>query len=133
MELYGALSNRLKGNRAIPQTQNGASPTQMRAAGPSSNVADDSLASTRAVVLAGGRGTRLAPYTSVLPKPLMPIGDRAILEILLGQLGEQGFRDIVLCVGHLSHLIRAVFDHGGPQATNGSRPQRIAYHYEQQP
>ena len=88
---------------------------------------------TRAVILAGGRGTRLAPYTSVLPKPLMPIGDRAILEILLGQLGEQGFRDIVLCVGHLSHLIRAVFDHGGSQAANGSRPQRIAYHYEQQP
>jgi hypothetical protein len=52
-----------------------------RAAARSANlhVADDSLASTRAVVLAGGRGTRLAPYTSVLPKPLMPIGERAIL------------------------------------------------------
>ena len=40
----------------------------------------------KAVVLAGGRGTRLAPYTSVLPKPLMPIGDRSILELVLGQL-----------------------------------------------
>src|SRR6184192_1729984 len=98
MELYGALSNRLKGNRAIPQTQNGASPTQMRAAGPSSNVADDSLASTRAVVLAGGRGTRLAPYTSVLPKPLMPIGDRSILELVINQLVECGIVDVTLCV-----------------------------------
>ncbi|MDX6507676.1 MAG: NDP-mannose synthase, partial [Gaiellaceae bacterium] len=43
-------------------------------------------ASTRVVILAGGRGTRLAPYTSVLPKPLMPIGDRAILEIVIEQL-----------------------------------------------
>jgi NDP-sugar pyrophosphorylase family protein len=66
--------------------------------------------STGVVILAGGRGTRLAPYTSVLPKPLMPIGDRAILEIVVDQLAEQGFRDITFCVGHLSHLIRAVFD-----------------------
>src|SRR5207247_9905770 len=73
-------------------------------------VADDSLASTRAVVLAGGRGTRLAPYTSVLPKPLMPIGERAILEIVVEQLEAHGVRDIVFCVGYLSHLIRAVFD-----------------------
>ena len=45
---------------------------------------------TRAVILAGGRGTRLAPYTSVLPKPLMPIGDRAILEIVIEQLAGYG-------------------------------------------
>ena len=65
---------------------------------------------TKAVVLAGGRGTRLAPYTSVLPKPLMPVGERAILEILVEQLATQGLTDISLCVGYLSHLIRAVFD-----------------------
>jgi NDP-mannose synthase len=65
---------------------------------------------TKAVILAGGRGTRLAPYTSVLPKPLMPIGERAILEIVVEQLAEHGFNDITFCVGHLSHLIRAVFD-----------------------
>lgn len=64
----------------------------------------------KAVVLAGGRGTRLAPYTSILPKPLMPIGDRAILEIVVDQLARQGFTDVVFCVGYLSHLIRAVFD-----------------------
>jgi NDP-sugar pyrophosphorylase family protein len=65
---------------------------------------------SKAVILAGGRGTRLAPYTSVLPKPLMPIGERAILEILVDQLADQGLDDISFCVGYLSHLIRAVFD-----------------------
>jgi len=65
----------------------------------------------RAVVLAGGRGTRLAPYTSVLPKPLMPIGERSILEIVVRQLADHGFSEVTLCVGYLSHLIRAVFDH----------------------
>src|SRR6266513_2571793 len=54
----------------------------------------------KAVILAGGRGTRLAPYTSVLPKPLMPIGDRSILEIVIGQLAASGFGEIVLCVGY---------------------------------
>jgi NDP-mannose synthase len=65
----------------------------------------------RAVVLAGGKGTRLAPYTSVLPKPLMPIGDRSILELVIGQLGDSGITDVTLCVGYLSHLIEAVLEH----------------------
>jgi NDP-mannose synthase len=66
----------------------------------------------RAVILAGGRGTRLAPYTSILPKPLMPVGDRAILELVVEQLAAQGVRDITLSVGYLSHLIRAVLGNG---------------------
>src|SRR5213079_1093751 len=83
----------------------------MSATSSSSNLrGEDDLASTRAVVLAGGRGTRLAPYTSVLPKPLLPIGDRAILEIVVEQLEAHGITDIVFCVGYLSHLIRTVFD-----------------------
>jgi NDP-sugar pyrophosphorylase family protein len=90
--------------------------------------------STRVVILAGGRGTRLAPYTSILPKPLMPIGDRAILEIVVEQLVHHGFSDVVLSVGHLAHLIRAVFDHGqSAQAVNGSRPTRISYVQEELP
>jgi len=64
----------------------------------------------KAVVLAGGRGTRLAPYTSVLPKPLMPVGERSILEIVVEQLEDAGITDINFCVGYLSHLIQAVFD-----------------------
>lgn len=64
----------------------------------------------RALLLAGGRGTRLAPYTSVLPKPLMPIGDSSVLEVVVGQLASAGVERITLCVGYLSHLIRAVLD-----------------------
>ena len=66
----------------------------------------------RAVVLAGGRGSRLAPYTTVLPKPLLPVGDRPILEILLRQLGAAGLDDVTLAVGHLAHLVRAVVGDG---------------------
>src|ERR1051325_12116806 len=65
---------------------------------------------TKAVVLAGGLGTRRAPYTSILPKPLMPVGDRSVLEVLVEQLEESGIKDITFCVGYLSHLIKAVFD-----------------------
>ena len=72
------------------------------------------LATMKAVILAGGRGTRLAPYTSVLPKPLMPVGDRSILEILVSQLEASGIRDVNFCVGYLAHLIEAVFDNRVP-------------------
>lgn len=65
----------------------------------------------QAVVLAGGRGTRLAPYTSVLPKPLMPIGETSILELVIGQLTRHGITKITLSVGYLAHLIEAVLDH----------------------
>ncbi len=66
----------------------------------------------QAVILAGGRGTRLYPYTTVLPKPLVPIGDRPILEIVITWLREAGVRDIVVSVGHLAELIRAFFGTG---------------------
>ncbi len=64
----------------------------------------------KTVILSGGRGTRMAPYTSVLPKPLLPIGEQAILEIVVERLREAGFTDITLSVGYLAHLIRAVMD-----------------------
>lgn len=60
-----------------------------------------------AVVLAGGRGTRLLPYTASFPKPLMPLGDMPVLEILLRQLAAAGVTDVILAVNHLHHLIRA--------------------------
>jgi NDP-sugar pyrophosphorylase family protein len=69
------------------------------------------LARTPVVIFAGGRGARLAPYTSILPKPLMPVGDRSILELVVDQLEMSGINDVTFCVGYLSHLIRAVFDH----------------------
>jgi NDP-mannose synthase len=85
------------------------------------------------VILAGGRGTRLAPYTSILPKPLMPVGDRAILEIVIEQLAACGFDDVVISVGHLAHLIRAVFDHGRRPNGDGAARTRISYVYEEEP
>jgi NDP-sugar pyrophosphorylase family protein len=64
------------------------------------------------VVLAGGTGTRLRPYTTVLPKPLMPVGDMPVLEILLRRLAAAGFVRINLAVGHLAELIEAYFGDG---------------------
>lgn len=67
---------------------------------------------TDVVVLAGGKGTRLAPYTTVFPKPLMPVGDMPVLEILLRRLAAAGFTRVHLAVGHLAELIEAYFGDG---------------------
>jgi NDP-mannose synthase len=69
-------------------------------------------ASRRAVVLAGGLGTRLQPYTTVLPKPLMPIGDRPVLDIVVRQLRRHGFERVTIATGHLAELIEAFFGDG---------------------
>jgi NDP-sugar pyrophosphorylase family protein len=61
----------------------------------------------KAVILAGGRGTRLAPLTMIVPKPLVPIGHVPVLEVLLRQLGDQGFTEAILSVDYLADLIRA--------------------------
>ncbi|MBN1920146.1 MAG: NTP transferase domain-containing protein [Anaerolineae bacterium] len=66
----------------------------------------------RAIIMAGGKGTRLAPYTNVLPKPLIPFGDYPILEIIICQLREHGFTDITLAVSYLAHLFEAYFGDG---------------------
>lgn len=66
----------------------------------------------RAIILAGGKGTRLHPYSLLLPKPLMPIVDFPILEIGLRQLHHYGFTDITIAVGHLANLIMAFFGDG---------------------
>ncbi|MFN8177209.1 MAG: sugar phosphate nucleotidyltransferase [bacterium] len=66
----------------------------------------------RAVILAGGKGTRLAPYTVAFPKPLMPLGDVPILEIVVRQLKHHGFTRITMAVGHLAELIQAFFGDG---------------------
>ena len=81
----------------------------------------------KAVILAGGKGTRLAPYTKVLPKPLMPIGDMPILEVILRQIKLAGINDVVLTVGHLSELLRAFFQDGARLGLD------ISYNYEYSP
>lgn len=66
----------------------------------------------RAVILAGGKGQRLRPYTTVLPKPLMPIGDMPILEVVLRQLRAAGVTRVTMAVGHLGELLKAFFGDG---------------------
>jgi len=65
-----------------------------------------------AVILAGGKGTRLQPYTTVLPKPLMPVGGRPILGIIVNQLKQAGVKRITLAVNHMAEIIMAVFGDG---------------------
>src|SRR5512134_3493710 len=81
----------------------------------------------KAIVLAGGKGARLAPYTKILPKPLMPVDDMPILEILLRQFKRAGIDEVVLTVGHLSELLRAFFQDGERLGL------RISYSFETQP
>jgi NDP-sugar pyrophosphorylase family protein len=81
----------------------------------------------KAVVLAGGKGTRLAPYTQILPKPLVPIGDMPILEILLRQMKKAVIDEAILTVGHMAELIRAFFQEGQRFSLT------IDYSYENEP
>ena len=81
----------------------------------------------KAVILAGGKGRRLAPYTTTLPKPLLPVGEMPILEILLLQLKFFGIKDISICVGYLGSLIQAYFGKGERYGMN------IEYSFESQP
>lgn len=83
--------------------------------------------SRRAVILAGGKGTRLRPYTVVLPKPLMPIGDYPILEVIVRQLVQAGFDHITLAVNHQAEIIKAFFQNGERWGI------RIDYSLEDQP
>jgi NDP-sugar pyrophosphorylase family protein len=81
----------------------------------------------QAVILAGGKGTRLQPYTTVLPKPLMPVGDYPILEVVIRQLKRCGFARIVLTVGYHYELFRAFFRNGKRWGVD------IEYSLEEQP
>jgi len=81
----------------------------------------------KAVILAGGKGARLAPYTKILPKPLMPIGDMPILEVLLRQIKNAGIEDVVITVGHLADLLRTFFQDGNTLGLN------ITYSFEKSP
>ncbi|MBI5637154.1 MAG: NTP transferase domain-containing protein [Nitrospinae bacterium] len=83
--------------------------------------------SRRAVILAGGKGTRLRPYTVVLPKPLMPIGEFPILEVIVKQLVAAGFSHITMAVNHQAEIIKAFFRDGGKWGI------RIDYSLEDRP
>lgn len=82
----------------------------------------------RAVILAGGLGTRLLPYTTVLPKPLVPVGERPILEHILRRLHGCGVREVDLCVGHLGELIQLYFS----QATTLPEDLELRWYREEE-
>ncbi len=67
----------------------------------------------RAVILAGGKGRRLAPYTVTFPKPLVPISNMPILEVVIRQLKRAGYTRVTMAVGHLAELIQSYFGDGG--------------------
>lgn len=81
----------------------------------------------KALILAGGKGTRLHPYTTVLPKPLMPVGELPILEILLRQLKYYDINEVILAVGYMSHLFHAFFNDGKKYGLS------ISYSLEEKP
>jgi len=81
----------------------------------------------QAVILAGGEGRRLLPYTRILPKPLWPVGDIPIVEILLRQLARAGIREVILAVGYQAELIRMILGEGKLYGI------KIRYTYEKEP
>ncbi len=81
----------------------------------------------RAVLLAGGKGRRLRPYTTSFPKPLMPVGDKPILEVVVRQLKSHGFDNLTMAVGHLAWLLEAYFGDGGKMGVH------VGYSHETTP
>lgn len=81
----------------------------------------------KALILVGGKGTRLRPYTNVIPKSLLPVGDLPILEIILMQLKIAGVSEVILAVGHMAHLFESFFQDGSRLGI------KISYSYEDKP
>lgn len=83
----------------------------------------------KVVILAGGQGTRLAPYTTIFPKPLVPLGNMPVIDILVRQFEHYGFNDIAISVGYLAELIQAYFS----EEMMEGRPARLSFVREKTP
>jgi len=81
----------------------------------------------KAIVLAGGKGTRMLPYTNILPKPLLPIDGMPILEVLIRQMKRYGISEVILTVGHMAYLLESYFKDGSHYGVN------ISYSQEDEP
>ena len=81
----------------------------------------------QAVILAGGKGTRLLPFTNVFPKPLVPLGEKPILDTILRQLKHFGFTQVTLAVGYMAEMIQTYVHHGERYGLD------ITYSFEEEP
>ena len=81
----------------------------------------------QAVILAGGKGTRLLPFTKVFPKPLVPLGDRPIIDMIIRQLKHFGFQRLTLAVGHMAEMIQTYVRNGEQYGL------KIDYSFEDEP
>ena len=81
----------------------------------------------QAIIMAGGKGTRMRPYTNILPKPLLPIGTNSILELNIKQLSDAGIDNIIIAVGYLGQLIETIIGNGDRFGLS------IRYSYEHEP
>ena len=81
----------------------------------------------KAVILAGGKGTRLKPYTTVIPKPLVPVGERAIIDILIARLRKCGVEEVFICLNHFAEIIMAFLGDGSKYGI------KINYSLEEEP
>ena len=81
----------------------------------------------QAVILAGGKGTRLVPFTHVFPKPLVPLGEKPILDTILRQLKHFGFTQVTLAVGYMAEMIETYVHHGERYGLD------ITYSFEEEP
>lgn len=81
----------------------------------------------KVIIMAGGKGTRLDPFTKILPKPMIPLGDKPIIEVIMDKFYEQGFSEFVLSLGYKAEIVKMYF------AETDSRPYHIDYVYESQP
>ena len=81
----------------------------------------------QAIIMAGGQGTRLRPYTNILPKPLLPIGNKSILDINIKQLAKSGIDNVIIAVGYLGEIIETVIGNGDKYGI------KINYSYEDKP
>lgn len=125
-DISAAPNRRKVAGRARPANGDAPTPAAPRRSG-KRRMPEPRSRSLRAVILAGGKGTRLRPLTAVFPKPLVPLGTKPVIEILLHRLRSCGIVDVTLCTGYLSELLQAV-------CGRGQRfQQRIDYVREDQP
>lgn len=80
----------------------------------------------KAVIMAGGLGTRLKPFTQIIPKPLLPVGEKSVLEITIQKMREQGVEEVILAVNYRSDLFESYFGDGSKFGI------RISYSKEKQ-